>query len=404
MSVQTPAGDSELGAGADLAPADTVAAAEEVLGNRFGAPIRLADPQQLGGKTDSTVIRVRVADTPFSLPRTLVVKRYSSASSGEPADGFPREAVSYQLFTAIAEDERMCPELYAHDGQTRVLVLEDLGYEPTLADKLLGDDPRAAERALLAFARSLGRLHATTAGREADFDALMRRLDAAPGEHPLAGDCSAAVDGLPELLADALGVATPTQVTDVASRSAGMLDRGRHRAFSPAALCPDNNLITGEGVRFVDFAGGCVREILLDAAFLRVPFPGCWCAYGLPPGMTEAMLAAWRAEVAEVWPELDDDEKLLPRLLEAQLLWVWLATWSDLPRPGEQDTLVDATMPSPRRGEALLARWQRLAEDADRLGADTVAGHANAVVEGLFERFGRALALPMFPAFSGSAD
>ena len=56
------------------------------------------------------------------------------------------------------------------------MVLEDLGRSPTLADKLLGDDARAAERALLSWARSLGRLHASTAGREADFDALSRRL------------------------------------------------------------------------------------------------------------------------------------------------------------------------------------------------------------------------------------
>jgi hypothetical protein len=403
MSVQTPAGDSGLGAEADLAPADTVAAAEEVLRNRFGAPIRLADPQPLGGKTDSTVIRVRVADTPFSLPRTLVVKRYSCATSGGPEDGFPREAVSYQLFTAIAEDERICPELYAHDGQARVLVLEDLGLEPTLADKLLGDDPRAAESALLAFARSLGRLHATTAGREADFDALMRRFDRAPRLHPLYSDCSTALDGVPALLADALGVDTPSAVADVAERGSGMLHRGKHRAFSPAALCPDNNLITGRGVRFVDFAGGCVREILLDAAYLRVPFPACWCAFGLPPGMTEAMLAAWRSEVADVWPELDDDDKLLPWLLDAQLLWVWMATWSYLPRPGEHDTAVDATLPSPRRGEALLARWQRLADDADMLGVSAVAEHANAVVDGLFNRFGEELALPMFPAFAEPA-
>jgi hypothetical protein len=253
---------------------------------------------------------------------------------------------------------------------------------------------------LLAFSRSLGRLHATTAGREADFDALMRRFDTAPSTHPLASDCSAALDELPTLLAQALGVDTPAPVTDVAARSAGMLERGKHRAFSPAALCPDNNLITSRGVRFVDFAGGCVREILLDAAFLRVPFPGCWCAYRLPPGMTEAMLAAWRSEVAEVWPELDDDERLLPRLLDAQLLWVWLATWIYLPRPGEEDTVIDTTLPSPRRGEALLARWQRLAEDAEGVGAVAVAEHASAVVDGLFHRFGAELALPMFPAFA----
>ena len=43
----------------------------------------------------------------------------------------------------------MCPEMFAHDGSVRLVVLEDLGRAPTLADKLLGNDARAAERALL---------------------------------------------------------------------------------------------------------------------------------------------------------------------------------------------------------------------------------------------------------------
>src|SRR4051812_30114327 len=174
MSVDIAADPPDLHDKPSPAIREAVAAAEALLRRRFGAKIQLAEPEDLGGSPLSTVIRVRVAATPFSLPRTLVVKRYA-----EPAgEAFVREAVSYQLFTALTAEERMCPELYAHDGNAGVIVIEDMGRAPTLADKLLGDDARGAERALLSWARSLGRLHATTAGREPDFDALMRRLSA----------------------------------------------------------------------------------------------------------------------------------------------------------------------------------------------------------------------------------
>ncbi|MEV4312182.1 hypothetical protein [Actinocrispum sp. NPDC049592] len=376
---------------------ETVAAAEAVLRRRYGAKIQLAEPEDLGGSKLSTVVRVRVAATPFSLPRTLVVKKHTEPA---PSESFVREAVSYQLFTALSAEERMCPELYAHDGAAGVIVIEDLGRAPTLADKLLGDDARGAERALLSWARSLGRLHATTAGREADFDALMRRLSAAKVKgDPLAVNGPAAIERLPQLLEDALGVHTPAHVFERAERTRWLVATSRHRGFSPSDLCPDNNLITSRGVRFLDFEGGCVRNIMLDAAYLRVPFPSCWCAFALPAGMTDAMFAAWRAEVRVMWPDLEDDAIVLPRMLDAQLFWVWASTFWFLPRPGEPDGPIDSHLPSPRRSVSLAARWRHLADEAKRAGADSIVDHAHSVVAALTKKFGPELTLPMYPAF-----
>jgi hypothetical protein len=162
MSVETAADPPTVGGDADPEVLATVVAAEAVLSRRFGARITLTEPEDLGGSERSCVVRVRVAASPFSLPRTLVLKRYVQPLH-EHCDAFAREAASYQLFTALASEDRMCPELFAHDPGSRLVVLEDLGHAPTLADKLLGDDARAAERALLSYSRSLGRLHATTA-------------------------------------------------------------------------------------------------------------------------------------------------------------------------------------------------------------------------------------------------
>jgi hypothetical protein len=378
----------------------TVLAAESVLGRRFGSKIKLADPVDLGGSERSIVLRVRVASSPFALPRTLVLKRYVLGLPGEPCDGFVREAVSYQLFTSLAAEDRVCPELFAHDGNSRLLVLQDLGRAPTLAEKLLGDDPRAAERALLSWSHSLGRMQATTAGREADLDALRRRLSPPTSKDPLALDGPTALDQLPALLDRELGVVTSTAAVDCADRTKGLLGAGRHRAFSPSDSCPDNNLITSNGVRFLDFEGGCVRNIMFDAAYLRVPFPTRWCAFGLPTGMSDAMLAGWRAEVSAMWPDLDQDEVLLPRLLDAQLFWVWYTTWQLLTKPELEGCPHAArSIETPDRPAVLAARWRRLAECAKGSRAEPVAEHAHDVVNALRSRHDRELQLPLYPAF-----
>lgn len=399
MSVDTTTGSSDAAGGVESAVSGTVAAAEQVLSHRFGAAIRLADPEDLGGSGTSTVVRVRVAATPFSLPRTLVVKRYGPATPGALGDAFVQEAASYQLFNALAPDERMCPEMFAHDPAERLVVLEDLGRAPTLADKLVGDDPKAAERALLSWSRSLGRLHASTAGREADFDALSRRFGMSRVIDPLASAGHQAFEELPELLADALGVVTSSAAHRRANGSSWLLDSHSHRAFSPSDACPDNNVITSKGVRFLDFEGGCWRDVLLDAGYLRVPFPSCWCSFTLPAGMTEAMVAAWRAEIRDVWPDLDDDDVLLPGLLDAQLFWVWVSTWWFLPRAGEEDQPLTPEPLAPRRSVALRSRWLKLATDAARADERDVVEHAHEVVAALERRFGVREDLPAYPAF-----
>jgi len=394
MTVDTsPAQDSTIGGGAELLALDAaIAAGEAVLAQRFGSTITLVEPEDLAGSGPATVVRARIASSPFALPRTLVIKHYPEGPvPGEP-DPFAQEAVSYQLFTALAAEDRMCPELVAHDGEQRVLVVDDLGRAPTLQDKLHGSDARGAERALLSWARSLGRLHASTASREADFNALLRRL----GGPARGGDTAheLACAQLPALLEKTVGVAVPEEIRVQVERAADEARSMSFRAFSPVDLWPDNNLVTSDGVRFLDFERGRVRNVLVDAAYLRVPFASSPESLALPAGMSEAMVAAWRSEVADIWPQLADDEVLSRYLLDGQLLWVWTTTWE----------LLHALRPQAHAGPtgraaALVTYWRELARQAEVAGAEVLTAHAVEIGDALDDRFGPGLELALYPAF-----
>ncbi|HEY0815581.1 MAG TPA: hypothetical protein VGE11_20105 [Pseudonocardia sp.] len=378
-----------------------LAAAERLLSRRAGAPIVLADPEDLGGSDRSVVARARVARNPFSLPRTLVVKHYPGEPPSDRSDPFPFEVASCQLFTSMAPELRPSPVLIAHDPVARLLVMEDLGRSSTLADKLFGPDGAAAGRNLLSWARALGRMQAATAGREQDFGALLRRLGERAWRDPIADEARAAFAGVAGLLRSELGVvASPTAVQE-AHDTARLLGGTRYRAFSPSDTCPDNNLVTSRGVRFVDFEWGCFRDIALDAAYFRVPFPGCDASFALPPGMADLLLDAWRNEVAAVWPDLEDSDLLNARLLDAQVLWVWLCTWWMLPRISTRDRHIGSDPGrSPRISTALSHYWDRLAVDAAVAGMSATAELGVAVAEALNKRFPDAPAsLPVYPAF-----
>ena len=99
----------------------------------------------------------------------------------------------------------------------------------------------------------------------------------------MAEDARAALAGLPGLLAARLGVTAAAEAVAQAHETVRLLGGTRYRAFSPSDTCPDNNLVTSRGVRFVDFEWGCFRDIVLDAAYFRVPFPACEASFALPP-------------------------------------------------------------------------------------------------------------------------
>jgi hypothetical protein len=382
-----------------------LAAAERLLSRRAGATVVLADPEDLGGSDRSIVARARVARNPFSLPRTLVVKHYPGVPERDRPDPFRFEAASCQLFTALPTDMRPSPILIAHDPQARLLVMEDLGRSSTLADKLFGPDAAAAQRCLLGWARALGRMQAATAGRESDFGALLRRLGERAWRDPMAEEARAAFAGLAALLRQELEVAVPAAALQDAHDTARLLGGTRYRAFSPSDTCPDNNLVTSRGVRFVDFEWGCFRDVVLDAAYFRVPFPGCESCFALPHGTADAMLEAWRDEIASVWPDLDEPERLESRLLDAQLLWVWLCTWWWLPRIRVRDQPIgpDATR-SPRISTVLAHYWSDLAVRASPAGRGATAELGAAVAEALGKRFpGGPSSLPVYPAFRTAA-
>jgi hypothetical protein len=117
--------------------------------------------------------------------------------------------------------------------------------------------------------------------------------------------------------------------------------------------------------------------------------------------MSEAMVAAWRSEVVEVWPDLEDPDRLARRMLDAQVLWVWLCTMLLLPKGLAEDGPIgpDVTR-SPRALLALTHYWTQLAKDAANGGKPATVELAESMVRELGKRLGDGpTELPLYPAF-----
>lgn len=182
------------------------------------------------------------------------------------------------------------PELIASDAETRMTVMTDLGKWPSLADRLLGDDPDLATQALLAWAETYGAMGRASLDREEEFDALRERFGI--GEEPVEPLWDAPKIAKLRDMLSGVGVTTTAAFARELDDLSALRDIGP-RVFSPGDICPDNNLLTDAGFRAIDFEGASYRSAYLDAAYVTMPFATCWCVAALPPGLADRVSDAY---------------------------------------------------------------------------------------------------------------
>ncbi|SHV28814.1 Uncharacterised protein [Mycobacteroides abscessus subsp. abscessus] len=373
--------------------AQVIATAEELLSRRAGATVTLAEPEDLGGSGPAIVIRVRAVQNPFALPKSMVIKQVPEGGSDAAV---LREVVSYQFANSLTAKHRPGPELVAYSIADRLIVLTDLGSAPTMSELLAERNHAAINHALMAWAQALGRMHVATVGREGDFAALLRRLDVKktdvdPSQQRLGGADSIAP--LQQILRSEYSLEVPAALITRLQQTADLFGKGGVRAFSPSEVAPDNILVTEHGVRILDYEWGGFRDIVLDIAHALTVYPEFLGASEREAvaELDDAMTEAWRSDVVSIAPGLADDNNLARRILDARLMWVWLATHEyfmvdvDAATAGEDDAADDAAVfenPAPSHS-ALLGRWVALRAAAERVGDDVVAAHASDVIGGL---------------------
>jgi hypothetical protein len=365
-----------------MAAVDTLlAAASAALGTA------LTGPADLGGSERSTVLRCHQRGG-----GTVVVKSYPPTAEG--AGGFAAEA-SGLAFTSSAG---VGPRLLAADPAVPLVVMTDLGDAPSLADLLLGESAKAAAGALLSWARACGELAVRTAGRQEE----LARLHAAYASGSAAGDgCRWLHDRVlsaADLLAP-LDIKAPIGLAGDLADVASILDPGGYEVFSPGDICPDNNLVTAAGIRFVDYESAEFHSAFLDAAYLRMPFSSCWCVLRMPAGLAAAAEAAYRAEVSAAFPDLAEDAVWRSGILRAMAAWTIHGMSYLLDRSVVKDgPMHDRVAQAPSARQLLRYRWQTL---LDALGSAGELAALAALMRSLLAATGhwQVPDLPTYPAF-----
>lgn len=347
-----------------------------------GCEIRAVDPLRSSERT--VVDRVCLLRPGADAPEQVILKQFV-----EPA-GFATEAGALSVLPAGAP----APKLLAEDPIGRAIVMTDVGSGPSLADALLGDSSEVAEAALCAWAETMAQMHRATSMLARPFRAaVVERGGNEEQVEPMARWLVTA----PNTIEDS-GLAVPSELHEELTAMAATLADPAWGVVSQGDACPDNNIITPAGLHLVDFEEATFRHLAWDLAYLRVPWPSCWCAWDLPAASADAATAHYLRALGD--PPADGSPTNLEDAVEvATLAFAFIAAAWFLPSALQRDdTLGTPDLPAPSRRAAVLHRFTLVADTAASLGYQTTATAAHSWADTLRQRWGPRT-LPTNPAF-----
>ncbi|MEM9441930.1 MAG: phosphotransferase [Pseudomonadota bacterium] len=268
----------------DVKEDDVIAATESALARTSGLAVNLSCLETISGdRRRHLIIRATATFSDGSAER-IIIKVTRSKDYDPRADnalqksGLLREWTSTALLKPWADTGMRVSQFLGGDVDLGLMITRDLGADVTsLVGPLMGDKPSEAHEAILAYARALGDLHARTAGCEDSYNDIARATfphDSAKTDHLAA--LTRSMDTVQHALGGTFNKAELVAIAAKLNRS------GPWQTLVHGDLCPDNVLFRGGHAFLIDFESGQPGHALLDATYLRMGFPTCWCAGRLP--------------------------------------------------------------------------------------------------------------------------
>jgi hypothetical protein len=346
--------------------------------------VRLSRPERLGGNERTHVQRI-TAEYPDGTRGTLIAKQYSAG------EGWVRESAALSVLPAAVA----APRIVATQDAPPVLLISDLGVGPSVADALIGRDPDTAAQAVCAWATAMARLHGATLGRRAEFRAALeaREGDLPVHDAPFGNDIEEAVRGI-DRLCTALDVRLPDGATEQLRGLEKRLGASTLGALTPADTCPDNNVRTADGLALLDFEGAQWRHVAWDVAYLRVPWPTCWCSWRMPAEVSARAFDAYRETAATLLPDVAG-EQFERDVSAAAVGWALITTTWFIDNALGSDPVLNPHKPTPTR-RAMISHRLGAAARSDELPA--LAELSGALGAALAKRWGD-VPLAFAPAF-----
>lgn len=290
----------------------------DLLLHNSDAAVKLGEPIELDSQF--TVLRVPVIESNH-LPESVVIKQIPEDARFGADARFRSEWAGLEFANQLTTDTRFAPQIIAANIEERIIILEDLGDVHNLNTQL--HDHTIDGRAILTqYGTFLGTMHAASIGRQKEFEAIQKRLNADVPPNDSSRDLRDMLDKVHEAF-DPNPHMNKTFIEEIVQASAIVHDESAYFAFNHHDAGPHNILVTADGLRFVDFEFSTYSHAFMDMTAVHLAFPPFSMGHPIPKTAIKAYETAYRDALTETAATISDDDF---ELMVEQCCAKWIVT------------------------------------------------------------------------------
>ncbi len=309
--------------------------ASKLMSTYFQKNIHFSRVEQLSEPDRRNLILRLIIENPTTqMPSSLILKQTATEKnvfeSGAPAETeqeqlsrFAHDWAGLALLTEIKTDHG--PHFYDGSLEHKYMVIEDLGEShPSLVGPLTrksnAGNVTEAMQALRSYVRRLGHMHADTAGKYNQYLAILNQVYPNALRFSFLPESDASrIEKQLKQLTGYTSKALSVEISSILDFSQSPKD---FHVFLHGDICPDNVYYQNNKIQLIDFEWGDFGHALIDASYLRMHMPSCWCSKAVPLAVVEEMEALYRQELIKGVPNAADDIIYNQQLTYACAYWL----------------------------------------------------------------------------------
>lgn len=309
---------------------DLIKKAKQLLSAHFSTTIDIESVVFLSeSDRRNVVLRLGLAHHRKNAPKTVILKQSlpEEENDKEALARFARDWAGLEFASVIPQRRHNTPHFYGGDKQCRFILIEDLGIKHvSLVDSLTASDRDKAIRALRRFMKALGSFHAAGFGQTHLYQAILSKIH---------GENDAREDSLEQVQKDLMIRLQSTHKTlglllshecihEAETLIESVIKPGPFTVLTHGDICPDNVFDHEENyeLQLIDFEWAFVRNALLDATYLRMSMPTCWCAKAIPSAIINELELIYREEISRTIVQAQNDTLYQKAYTEACGFWI----------------------------------------------------------------------------------
>ncbi len=299
--------------------------AAKLLSSSFHMPIQIKSVVQLSeAGRRNLVLRLGIKDAHNNIPTSVILKQASGQKNQDDFDRFARDWSGLEFVNTLSTPIAIAPRFYGGNKEHRFILLEDLG-EPhvSLVDCLTTvDNAQVAIDSLQRFMICLGQLHAHSYQNTDDYLKILHSVN--PSAIAKSDKSTDIMLQLESVLKNLNISCTPHLQEIINAILKVAVEPNPFITFIHGDICPDNTFDNPnkKTLLLIDFEHGKVGNALLDATYLRMSMPTCWCAKALPEELIQSLELLYRQQLMEKIPAARNDDAYHTAYVNACAYWM----------------------------------------------------------------------------------